>query len=331
MSTIDIHEHFFRSPDGSYSNSLTTIAAMVRRIDHFNNGELEDFLRGPRSTGRGRPRMMTRLEVLFARDLAKERGARSLRTGTYMQLIEEFYAPGATIPSLSTVSRTLRIRTPTGIRETRKRLQRIHRDRDYAKINQFLQRVAPFDHRRFVDIDEVSQSRADFLQRHGYAPEGEEAIHIQIKIGTRTFSTIAAMGYSGFIAWKIFEDNLNHTHVADFVRNDLAPYIMPGQRGLVDNAGSHHHHDVYAALNLAFAGVWFFASPYSPHLKPIERGFALIKAFIKFHEDEALEDPVEWINRAFNEYSVGGPKGDSCRGFWNVYERLHESFLAGRI
>ena len=331
MEPRAIRDHFFRSHEGVYSNSLRTVTDMVRDIDKFSDIEMADFLQGPKSTGLGRPRMLSRLEVHYARDLALARGARTLRTGTYSQFIKEYYQPGTQIPSLSTVSRTLRLRTPTGIPVTRKKLERRHKDRDYLLVNAFLHRVAPFDHMNWVDIDEMSQSRADFLLRHGYAPEGEAAIHTQMKIGTRSFSVIAAMGFSGFISWKIFEENLDHTHVAAFVRDVLAPYILPGQRGLVDNAGSHHQHDVYAALNHAFAGVWFFASPYSPHLKPIERAFALIKSFIQHNEDAALENPVEWINRAFSEYSAGGPQGDSCQGFWNVYKRLHEAFLAGRV
>jgi len=167
-------------------------------------------------------------------------------------------------------------------------------------------------------------------QLYGYAPEGEPALARQIYIGTRAFSVIAAMGVYGFVCWTIFEENLNHTHVEEFIRTKVQP-LMHGQRGLVDNAGSHHANDVRAALDAAFNGQWLYASPYSPHLKPIERGFSLIKGFLRDHEDEAVINPVVWINHAFERYSVGGMHGHSCFGFWNAYRRLHTAFQAGHI
>jgi hypothetical protein len=44
-----------------------------------------------------------------------------------------------------------------------------------------------------------------------------------------------------------------------------------------------------------------------------------------------LLDPPKWINKAFQRYSVLGSKGHKCSGFWNVYARMNQSFLAGQI
>jgi hypothetical protein len=208
---------------------------------------------------------------------------------------------------------------------------RVNRGRRPHQVEAFLLRAAPFPPHEWIDIDEMKQVPKDFEQKYGYSQEGNPAIATQFIIGTRAFSVIAGMESNGFNAWTITEnENINHTHVEEFIRTKIAP-IAFGKRGLVDNASSHHMADVRAALDAAFAGRWLYSSPYSPHLKPIERGFKLIKDFIQLHEVEAIADPITWINSAFQEYSVGGPQGHVCRGFWNVYVRLHQSFQDGLV
>jgi transposase len=51
-----------------------------------------------------------------------------------------------------------------------------------------------------------------------------------------------------------------------------------------------------------------FVPPYSPNLKPIEPCFALVKKWLRQHENEALLNPVVFINRAFDIHSIGGER-----------------------
>ncbi len=52
---------------------------------------------------------------------------------------------------------------------------------------------------------------------------------------------------------------------------------------------------------------YFFVSPYSPELKPIERIFSLIRSWIRDHEAEVdPNDPIALIERAFELHSVRG-------------------------
>jgi hypothetical protein len=210
-------------------------------------------------------------------------------------------------------------------------MERRHRYQNPAKILRYLKRVAPFEPMRLVDIDEMKMAPSHFQSHFGYSPEGDAAVREQIVIGTRSFVVIAAMGYFGMICWKVYEENTGHTHVEDFLSNTLAPMLLPDAIGLIDNASSHHMPDVQDALDHCFNGHWYFSSAYSPHLKPIEKGFALVKNFLRTHEDEALRDPVKWINDAFELYSVRGALGHVCQGFFRPYVHLHEHFLAGRF
>jgi transposase len=332
LSPVSIRDLYFIDPDGNYSIALRTVEKMCRLIDQPSPDDMnvDIFLEGPKTVRLGRPRMLVGQDVSFLRRLYNRVAPRGKMKDMHKLFTKSYYAVGSAIPSQSTVSRTIRKRTGLTKPITRKKLQRIHRDRDPHRVLTFVERAAPYDPEMWIDIDEMKQTPADFLQLFGYALEGEPATAQQIYIGTRAFSVIAAMGVHGFICWTIFEENLNHTHVEEFVRTKVQP-LMNGQRGLIDNAGSHHADDVRAALDTAFNGQWLYASPYSPHLKPIERGFSLIKGYLRDHEDEAVLGPVLWINRAFERYAVGGEHGDSCFGFWNTYRRLHRAFQDGRI
>ena len=44
--------------------------------------------------------------------------------------------------------------------------------------------------------------------------------------------------------------------------------------------------------------------------------------------EEALADPVLYINMAFNRYSVGGIQAGSVLGHFNLYISNHEAYLA---
>ena len=82
-------------------------------------------------------------------------------------------------------------------------------------------------------------------------------------------------------------------------------------------------------LEDVFDNNYYFLPVYSPHLNPIEPCFALVKEWIRQHEEEALADPVLYIiNMAFNRYSVGGIQAGSVLGHFNLYISNHEAYLA---
>ena len=93
---------------------------------------------------------------------------------------------------------------------------------------------------------------------------------------------------------------------------------------MLDNARTHKTVSSIQSLNRAFVGLWLFSSPYSPFFKPVENGFKLVKEWLRDHEDEALANPIEMINRAFFLFSSRGPNGRVCRNFWNIYLENNE-------
>ena len=75
-------------------------------------------------------------------------------------------------------------------------------------------------------------------------------------------------------------------------------------------------------------GNYYYSAKYSPHLKPIEKCFALVKAFIRENEIAATMDPLNFINSAFELFKIGGLRASSIRGHWNEYFVLHSHYNA---
>ena len=71
-------------------------------------------------------------------------------------------------------------------------------------------------------------------------------------------------------------------------------------------------------------GNYCFSPPYSPHLKPIEKCFALVKSYIKEHEDEALLHPFAFIQHTFSLFAVDGARAGSVKGHWQGYFAARE-------
>ncbi|MES2345644.1 MAG: hypothetical protein V4494_06895 [Chlamydiota bacterium] len=98
--------------------------------------------------------------------------------------------------------------------------------------------MATFDPLRLLDIDETASSASEFMEKFGWAPQGDVALITQFTIGTRSFSTIAAYSPFGFLAWRIVEGGVNDIFdgVAPQLQNDVKPYLMDFTTVILDNA-----------------------------------------------------------------------------------------------
>jgi hypothetical protein len=63
-------------------------------------------------------------------------------------------------------------------------------------------------------------------------------------------------------------------------------------------------------------------------MKPIERGFSMIKYWLRAHENEGLLDPIGLITRAFELYSVGGHRGFHAQHHFDFYFASHANWEA---
>jgi len=172
----------------------------------------------------------------------------------------------------------------------------------------YLQNVAVLDPNTLVDIDETLCTQSEFERKYGWSPVGEEARQFQIKIGTKAYSTIAAYTSLGFLCWAIYEGSVSHTEFVHFLKEYLAPVLPVGTTALLDNASIHKTEESTAVLEQVCDGQYIYVPPYSPELKPIEKGFALVKRYVRENENVALTDPIAYINKAFMIYSVHGER-----------------------
>ena len=98
----------------------------------------------------------------------------------------------------------------------------------------------------------------------------------------------------------------------DFMTNTLQPLISSRNFGILDNSSTHKTLAALEVMRDCFTGQYAFSAQYYPELKPIERGFSQVKRWLRHHEDACLGNPIFWINKAFQRYSINGKRRDRC-------------------
>ena len=84
----------------------------------------------------------------------------------------------------------------------------------------------------------------------------------------------------GFLAWAIYKGTVSEREVDHFIRHVLAPKLPIHSFGILDNASNLRTTMVQESLQDVFRDLYLHCSPYSPELKPVERGFSNIKGWI---------------------------------------------------
>jgi transposase len=237
---------------------------------------------------------------------------------------EDFCSEYETIlPSISTMYRYVR-------RGNTRKLCRIYNVRaDPEQEYEYLKKVEHVDAEDIIDCDGMVQTADDCYQRYGWAPPGEEVRRMQIVIGGQSHAVLAAYCTNGFKKWKVFNagETVSDQEVKAFIES-LAPYIRNKTVAILDNASNQRTDCVRIALERIFRGKYYYCSPYSPWLKPIERGFSMVKKYIRtFDHDLAEWDPKALIEHAFAHFKEGTVAGQAASAHFNIYRNNHQSFI----
>lgn len=289
--------------------SYRRLSELCNSLRHASDDEIDLFLNGvdKRKLFAGRKRKLSGHETLSMLDIIAVNRNQTLKQvrDQYMELW--FDDIEANMISETLVYRTfVRERLSHRILETRNMLQ------DPQQQMDFLDTIRHVDPSRIIDIDGMSQCRKDFLAKYGWGPMDEECVRMQITIHDRSFAVHAAYSQYGFVTWEIFEGTVTQREVTHFIEHHLSPYLAGDAFCIIDNAKNQRTEMVRACLNLYFRGLYLYSPVYSPEFKPIERGFSLIKGYIRKNDCPAFAaDPVELIQRAFQNYSVTGESGMS--------------------
>jgi hypothetical protein len=243
----------------------------------------------------------------------------------WITYVNEYYDVIVTIPSLSTVARTLKRN-----KFSRKVMERRNINQDDELREQYAMNTAYLHQDILVDIDEMASNPESFHEKYGWAPRGEDALKMQIRIGERSYSVIAAYTTAGFLVWEIHDvtnGGINEEVFQEFLFNRLQHVLSNDSFGLIDNATIHRTVDSRLMLENIFDGKYCFSPPYSPDLKPIELGFANIKRWLRSHENDALMRPIEMINNAFELYSILGERGHKGYGIFNFTSLITNNLI----
>lgn len=309
-------------------------------LDHMTLSERQLFVSEPNRRGGGHFKMDA-FEQQYFLSLVREQRTGCLQD-IYNDFINEFYGDHPEDAPHTSTGR--RVAERAGF--TRKIIERRHVNINPQERLAFMERVAFVQPHQWVDIDETASSSAQHREKYGYAPKGEKAMRTQFRIGGRHFSAIAAYTIGGFLCWNIVEGSFGSDQFQTFLRNTLAPLLLSGQCLLVDNAKIHKTQASLATLDAVSGGKYECSPTYSPDLKPVELGFSNVKRYVRKHEQEALADPIGFLNNAFERFSVRSAHGYECKhfcslmsaranptnqsaaaGHWNFYQRNHELFL----
>ena len=226
------------------------------------------------------------------------------------------------IPDTATIWRHLKNK-----RKVRRRLNRKHASKSFEKQIEYLKQISCFDSSRIIDMDGIHFNPKDYAEKFGWTDVGEEPYALQLIIRSNVYSVHAALSKHGFLAWEIFETNVDAHSVARFIRNKLAPLFRDDYILILDNARNQTTLEVRITMNTHLNGQYIYNAPYSPELKPIERAFSMIRRWIRENEFDDTKSDIELINDAFNLYSVLGDKGHCCNNLFNLYDRNHDEYM----
>lgn len=281
--------------------SRDTVRKICKHLDDATGEQIQNFLAGPMPhSGGGVTKMkLEPLEQEFIMDLYEHNAHIRLSQATDI-FLETFFK----LISCKIVWKTLHKHGWTRKVVTSRNMLIDHEERIL-----FLKRMSRINPYLIIDIDESNVSPDRFFDRYGWSPEGEEALRIQITIGGKAYTVIAAYTPLGFISWEIFEGPVTHNEFKHFIETNVAPLVNEDSIGLLDNASIHKTVDVFTALNTIFQGGFMFSPPYSCDLKPIELGFSNVKHWLCENEEDAARDPIGAINHAFYRYSIYSEPG----------------------
>ena len=229
------------------------------------------------------------------------------------------------IPADSTICRHLK-----ALKKHRKRLNRTNVRKDVSKQLAYLRDVSFVPSKNLVDMDGIHFNPKDYLEKYGWATIGKEAYALQVIIRGKTFAVHAAVCKDGFLAWQVYECHVTSAEVCKFISNNLAQVFPANAFLILDNASNQKHASVQMAMEGYLKGRYFYCSPYSPELKPIERAFSMVRSWIRNHENDPAESR-DLIQQAFQLYSVEGERGYHCHNLFRLYDENYKLFLADLV
>jgi transposase len=130
-----------------------------------------------------------------------------------------------------------------------------------------------------VFIDETWCS-TNMARRYGRAPRGQRARAAVPHGHWKTSTFIAGLRSDGIVAPFVFDGAINGAIFRQYVEDQLAPTLTPGDVVVMDNLPAHKVTGIRELIE-ARGAILLYLPPYSPDLNPIELLFAKLKHLLR--------------------------------------------------
>ena len=135
---------------------------------------------------------------------------------------------------------------------------------------------------KLVFIDE-SGININLTRRYGRAPGAERVVDSAPVNRPVATTVISGMTSQGPIAWDMWSGGTTKDRFIAYVKNELAPSLLPGSIVIMDNLSAHHAAEVREILEEHGIEVRYLP-PYSPDLNPIEELWSKMKTILVQHK-----------------------------------------------
>jgi len=115
---------------------------------------------------------------------------------------------------------------------------------------------------------------------YGWGPTNRRVVDAVPHRRWQTTTFVAAVRLTGLFAPMVVDGALTGELFRQYVRQELAPHLAPGDVLVLDNLATHKVHGVAQAVADRDARV-LYLPPYSPDLNPIEQVFSQVKAELR--------------------------------------------------
>ena len=300
------------------------LRSVVRSILKMNDGDLMAYILGPLKRG-GNERKLSVVEVHELIELRNMR--KQLRLGSLTQQFNQRFA----FPLLDGVSERTVGRAVKRAHISRKESTLVSIGANPEDQVAWLDRIAHVESLSILDMDEKSASRDNLRNKWAWSLVGQEANVDQqpIEVLGYSFSIISIYTQFGFLVWRIYEGTITSLEVEDFLRQDVDPLVQQGHFLILDNAANHGTLRVRNALEDIFQGRFDFCPPYSYDIKPCEKGFSMVTAWLRDRSDNCitLQDAIDLIDEGFQVHSTTGEYGSRAFNHFSQLQQNHFVYL----
>jgi transposase len=140
---------------------------------------------------------------------------------------------------------------------------------------------------RLVFLDET-WAKTNMTRTRGRSPRGARLVARVPHGHWKTTTFVAGLRTTGLTAPLVVDGAINGAVFLDYVRQQLAPTLHPGDVVVMDNLGAHKVAGVCEAIESAGTRVAYLP-PYSPDLNPIETVFSKFKGLLRSAAGRTVE------------------------------------------